>query len=165
MFNLVSGFTKEDIISLLYYFGYLTINERSNITNDIIFKIPNECMRLAYNSYFEKLLKEVDITIDNKEETTSINDIMESGKIGKITNYVSKLLKNTSNWLFIHMNEWYIKLLYKTVLRKANIFDTWIEYKLYNGYADIYIERNIDCQIIELLHLSKKDKSKYKEKL
>lgn len=97
MFNLVSGFTKEDIISLLYYFGYLTINERSNITNDIIFKIPNECMRLAYNSYFEKLLKEVDITIDNKEETTSINDIMESGKIGKITNYVSKLLKNTSN--------------------------------------------------------------------
>ncbi len=97
MFNLVSGFTKEDIISLLYYFGYLTINERSNITNDIIFKIPNECMRLAYNSYFEKLLKEVDITIDNKEETASINDIMESGKIGKITNYVSKLLKNTSN--------------------------------------------------------------------
>jgi len=166
MFNLVAGFNKEDIISLLYYFGYLTISGKSSITSDIIFKVPNECMRLAYNSYFEKMLEEADIVRDNEEEVSAINEVVDTGRIDKITNYVSKLLKNTSNRLFIHMNEGYIELLYKTILRKASIFDTRIEYELYNGYADIYIEGNIDYQIIiEIKYLSKKDKSEYKKKL
>ncbi len=41
-FNLVEDFSRNDIISLLYYFGYLTIDGTDDL--DIVFKVPNQIM-------------------------------------------------------------------------------------------------------------------------
>ncbi len=42
-FNLLGSLNKDDLISLLYYFGYLTIKEYNEVLNKLKFKIPNKC--------------------------------------------------------------------------------------------------------------------------
>ena len=46
------SFTQDDIISLLYYFGYLTMKEYDEIHAKNLFAIPNEVIKEAYNNYF-----------------------------------------------------------------------------------------------------------------
>ena len=44
-FNLLVPFTEDDIISLLYYFGYLTIREKNIWNEKTVFQIPNKVMK------------------------------------------------------------------------------------------------------------------------
>ena len=53
-FSLDCDLEKDDIISLLYYFGYLTIKEKNIYNNTIIFRVPNKIMNEVYNDYFLK---------------------------------------------------------------------------------------------------------------
>ena len=49
-FNLVVNFKKDDFISLLYYFGYLTIDNKNENIDFVKFRIPNKVMNdLYYN--------------------------------------------------------------------------------------------------------------------
>ena len=48
-FNLAEDFVRDDIISLLYYFGYLTIKEQ-NIIGKMVFRIPNQIMKETYGN-------------------------------------------------------------------------------------------------------------------
>lgn len=49
-FNLVEDFSRNDIISLLYYFGYLIIDGTDDL--DIVFKVPNQIMIDTYDKLF-----------------------------------------------------------------------------------------------------------------
>lgn len=55
-FNLEVNFERNDIISLLYYFGYLTIEKKEIYDEDTIFKIPNYVINETYHNYFQKIL-------------------------------------------------------------------------------------------------------------
>ena len=50
-FNLEEDFVRDDIISLLYYFGYLTIDKKEIYDDCIIFRIPNRVMSELYYNY------------------------------------------------------------------------------------------------------------------
>ena len=169
--NINLDITKDDIISLLYYFGYLTIEKIDDM--DTVFKIPNLTTKETYNNYFIKILNENNILIDNIREKRCIKEISENYNIEKITKYVSEILKETSNRILIKFDEKYISLLYYTLLRKTTKFHTYLEYPSNNGYIDIFIEgnkkdmnRNI---LIELKYIKKSDynetliKEKYEE--
>ena len=55
-YNLQKDFTKHDFISLLFYLGYLTI--QGNDYDDIIYKVPNDVIRMIYFEYFNEMLKQ-----------------------------------------------------------------------------------------------------------
>ena len=115
-FNLEEDFTRDDIISLLYYFGYLTIKEL-NIVGKIDFKIPNYIMKETYGNYFLKILRDNEIHLDTKRIDEGLRELILEGKIEKITTYISEVLKLTDNRLFINMSERDIELLYFTLLK------------------------------------------------
>lgn len=62
-FNLFEDITRDTIISLLYYFGCLTIQSKSFCSNHITFKVPNRVMLEVYSDYFVQMLREQNIFI------------------------------------------------------------------------------------------------------
>ncbi len=55
-FNLERDFYEEDFLSLLFYLGFLTIDEEELM--DVIYKVPNEAVKGIYFDYFAKKLEE-----------------------------------------------------------------------------------------------------------
>ena len=94
-FNPAMGFTETDLISMLYYLGYLTI-EGEEVGYPKL-NIPNNVMKEIYSDYFLKILRE-EINIDINDNYTEIaREIALEGKISKIVEMLSKYLKNLSN--------------------------------------------------------------------
>ena len=165
-FNLLIDLNENDLISLLYYFGYLTIKEYDSVKDKMIFKIPNEVIKETYNDYFIKILNKMKITIDNKRMEAIFNETILSSKITELSEYVSDLLKSTDNRIFMKFDEKYIQVIYFFLLMRNNYFDIYTEYPSSYGYIDIYLQsknklmkKNI---MIELKYIKKQD---YTDKL
>ncbi len=163
-FKLEADFKKDDLISLLYYFGYLTIKEDSY--GLINFKIPNEVMKETYNNYFIEVLSNINIDINSSLISKIRKEIIEEGKISELSKYVEEILKLSDNRIFIKFDEKYIQVIYFSLLMKNNYFDVYTEYPTKNGYIDIYLmsknklmKNNI---IIELKYIKNQD---YTDKL
>ena len=159
-FNLSINFEKDDIISLLYYFGYLTIKEPS-VGNNVIFSIPNYVMNELYTNYFLKILRDINIGIESSIIGDSLREIIYEGKIDKITKYVSNILKLSDNRIFMKFDEKYIQLLYFSLLIGNKEFFIYNEYPTNNGYVDLILLGNKEyCKyniMIELKYLKLKE--------
>ena len=114
-FNLEEDFTKNDFISLLYYFGYLTI-KKETLGGMLVFEIPNYVMQELYANYFLKLLRDININIDDNQMIVSLEEIEYEGKIERISKYVEDILKLSDNRIFMKFDEKYIQLLYFSLL-------------------------------------------------
>ena len=55
-FNLEKAFTESDLISLLYYFGWITIKSYEEGVYD--FKMPNQVIRELYYNYFTAIVEQ-----------------------------------------------------------------------------------------------------------
>ena len=164
-FDLNKKFNNNDIVSLLYYFGYLTIDSGDGILNT--FAIPNKVINDVFNRYFLNLFDDninVDKLVDIKKE------LMEEGSINNITEYVSIILKESSKRNLIGFDEKYVKILYKCLLSliNSNIYNVYDEYEVKNGYIDLLLLRKDTSAkydiLIEFKYL-KKDEKNYDEVL
>ncbi len=159
-FNLAEDFVRDDIISLLYYFGYLTI-KTSDITGQIIFKIPNLVMKETYGNYFIKLIRDENVEIDTTIINEGLREILLSGRIDKLTNYIENILESLDNRMFIKFDERYIQELYFALLANNPVVSVYTEYPCSNGYIDIYMKgkrEKIKYEImIELKYIKKSD--------
>ena len=168
-FNLEYDFTRDDIISLLYYFGYLTIGKENIFDNSIQFKIPNQVMKETYNHYFVKILSDMKITFDSNYLRECYKELIIEGKINKITNYIKEILSKVDNRDFIQFDEKYIKLMYFTLLCGNKNFNTYTEYPTNHGYIDVMLFKNGNYSkydiMIELKYIKKSDYRKNKKLL
>ncbi len=161
-FNLLGSLNKDDLISLLYYFGYLTIKEYNEVLNKLKFKVPNKIMKETYNNYFIDILEKLKIEFTDGKLEDSYEEILFESKINKISLYVSEILKLSDNRIFMKFDEKYIALVYYTLLRHPAI-NTYLEYPCKNGYIDIMLFKNNNLMknniMIELKYIKKKDYS------
>ena len=161
-FDLLVDFNRDDIISILYYFGYLTIE--TDEYGDYYFKVPNEVMKVLYGNYFLKKLNEKDLGYDSLI-FSEINEELKRGKIDRLCNYVNDVLKKLDNRDFIKLEEKSLKYLLFAYLINNKNFNVYSEYPCNNGYIDIYLDRKntiLKNIIIELKYIKKKD---YNEEL
>ncbi len=169
-FNLLGSLNKDDLISLLYYFGYLTIKEYNEVLNKLKFKVPNKIMKETYNNYFIDILEKLKIEFTDGKLEDGYEEILFESKINKISLYVSEILKLSDNRIFMKFDEKYIALIYYTLLRHPAI-NTYLEYPCKNGYIDIMLFKNNNLMknniMIELKYIKKKDYSEelLKEKI
>ena len=167
-FNLEEEFTKDDIVSLLYYFGYLTI-EREVIGGNILFKIPNYVMNELYSNYFLKILRDININIDGSIISESLKEIVYEGRIDTISKYVSDILKLSDNRIFMKFDEKYIQAIYFTLLISNRIFNSYNEFPSSGGYIDLMLFKNNElCKydiMIELKYLKVKEYRKNRKLL
>ena len=136
-FNAEISFGEKELISLLFYLGYLTIKE--NEFGVLKFIIPNEVIRTIYSNYFLEYIKRkagINAEIKNGE---MIKEILLEGKIDKAIETLGTFLTNLSNRDYQRFDEKYIKVIFYSICRMLGAVYVKSELEVGGEYADILI--------------------------
>ena len=167
-FNPAMEFTDTDLVSMLYYLGYLTISAEKLGKYEL--EIPNKVMREIYSEYFMKLLdNRINMQIDNDEYNQVLEELALEGKIDKIIEILQKYLKNLSNRDYQRFVEKYIKLIFYCISMNLKIYTVKSELEVQREYPDILLvprdrTKGYNAVMIEFKYLKKDEGSKLKEK-
>ncbi len=166
-FNPAMEFTEKDLVSMLFYLGYLTIvGEQVGYPR---LNIPNRVMKEIYSDYFLKILKDEIVVDINENYSEMATEIALEGKIDKIVSTLQDYLENLSNRDYIKFDEKYVKLIFYCIAMNLKIFRLKSEMEVQRRYPDILlIPRNKDkgykAVMIEFKYLKKENSDKLKEK-
>ena len=166
-FNPEKSFGETEMVSMLYYLGYLTIVGED--IGDPILKIPNQVIKEIYAEYFLEVLREdIDLDIDVNYNEIS-REILKEGKIDKLIELLGEYLSGLSNRDYQNFDEKYVKIMLYCIARTTKKFIVKSEFELGREYSDILLlpkDLNNDYYsvMIEFKYLKKDEKNKLKEK-
>ena len=167
-FNPAMEFTEKDLISMLYYLGYLTI--AGEVFEKPELKIPNKVMKEIYSEYFLEILKkETDLQITESDYNQMLQEIAIEGKIDKIIEMLGKYLKNLSNRDYQRFDEKYVKLIFFCIAMNLKIFRLKSEMEVQRKYPDILLiprdqSKGYKGVMLEFKYLKREEAGKLKEK-
>ena len=167
-FNPAIDFTETDLISMLYYLGYLTI--AGEVFEKPELKIPNRVMKEIYSSYFLEILsKNTDLQIVESDYNQMLQEIALEGKIDTIIAKVQEYLKQLSNRDYVKFDEKYVKLIFFCIAMNLKIFRLKSEMEIQRKYPDILLipkdpSKGYKGVMIEFKYLKKGEEEKLKEK-
>ena len=167
-FNPEIGFGEKELVSMLYYLGYLTIEEE--IAGYPKLKIPNMVMKEIYGEYFLKIIEEEEnLKIESNYYTEIGVEVALEGKIEKAVKLLQKYLSNLSNRDFIKFDEKYVKLIFYCIAMNLKTYKVKSEMEIEREYPDIVLipkdkEKEYYSIMIEFKYLKKEEENKLKEK-
>ena len=136
-FNAEINFEEKELISLLFYLGYLTIKE--NEFGILKFVTPNEVIRKIYSEYFLEYIKRkagIEYKLENGD---MLKEILIYGKIDKVMETLGTFLKNLSNRDYQRFDEKYIKVIFYSICRMLGAISVKSELEIGGEYADILL--------------------------
>ncbi|BBE30939.1 hypothetical protein OSSY52_10800 [Tepiditoga spiralis] len=163
-FNLERKMEIDDVKTLLFYLGFLTIESKGFVMN---LKIPNYSIKKIYSEYFLEMIKtRAKNYIDTGKIKIAIRKLLVDGNINSLANEIEDVLKKLSDRDFQSFSEKHIKMLLFSYL----ILTPWAyvksEYPVEGGYIDLAMFKRYEevpyNAIIELKYIKKKD---YTEKI
>ena len=166
-FNPAIEFTETDMISMLYYLGYLTISGEFVGMPELT--IPNKVMKEIYADYFMKLMdKEAEFRIDENINQEILGQLALEGRIDKIVEVLKIYLNNLSNRDMIKFDEKYIKLIFYCIAMNIKAYYTKSEMEVNRNYPDILLvprDRSKDYKaiMVEFKYIKKGEKDKQRE--
>lgn len=166
-FNPAIEFTEKDMISMLYYLGYLTISGEEFGYPKL--KIPNIVMKEIYSDYFIKAIKKV-INVNINEDYVQITkEIAQDGRIDKILELLKTYINNLSNRDLIKFDEKYVKLIFYCISMNLNLYRVKSEMEVQRKYPDLLLipkqkPEEYYSVMIEFKYLKKEEKNKLEEK-
>ena len=167
-FNPAIEFTEIDMISMLYYLGYLTISGESLGMPELT--IPNKVMKEIYASYFMQLMdQEADFKIDGSTSQQILREIALEGKIDKMIEVLRIYLNNLSNRDLIKFDEKYIKLIFYCISMTLPIYSTKSEMEVNRNYPDILLvprdrTKGYKAIMVEFKYIKKGETAKLEDK-
>ncbi|BBE31244.1 hypothetical protein OSSY52_13850 [Tepiditoga spiralis] len=168
-FNLERKMEIDDVKTLLFYLGFLTIESKGFVMN---LKIPNYSIKKIYSEYFLEMIKtRAKNYIDTGKIKIAIRKLLVDGNINSLANEIEDVLKKLSDRDFQSFSEKHIKMLLFSYL----ILTPWAyvksEYPVEGGYIDLAMFKRYEevpyNAIIELKYIKKKDYTEkvYQEKI
>ena len=167
-FNPEIAFGEKEMVSMLYYLGYLTIEDE--VVGYPKLNIPNRVMKEIYSDYFLKILdEEENLNIDSSYYTQIGIEIALEGKIDKAVELLQKYLSNLSNRDYQQFSEKYVKLIFYCIMMNLKIYNVKSEMEVQREYPDIVlipreIDKGYNAIMIEFKYLKKTEENKLKEK-
>ncbi len=167
-FNPAIEFGEKELISMLFYLGYLTIAGEQFGKPEL--KIPNKIMKEIYSSYFIEILnRSTNLQITESDNVEILQEIATEGKIDKIVKLMHKYLENLSNRDLIKFDEKYIKLMFYCIVINYKIYRLKSEMEVERKYPDILLiprdkEKGYKAVMVEFKYLKKGEENKLKEK-
>ena len=160
-FNAEIEFGEKELISLLYYLGYLTIVDKGY--SKCKFKIPNDVIRKIYTEYFLTYIsKKAEIQTDDIDTEEINREILEEGKIDKAIEILGKYLKALSNRDYSRFDEKYVKVIFYSICRMLGAVYVKSELEVEGKYSDILLIPREKIQerygvLIEFKYIKKED--------
>ena len=168
-FNPEIEFGDQELISMLFYLGYLTISGEVLGTPEL--KIPNRVMKELYAEYFlESLEKNLNLRVDRINYSIMAQELAFEGKIDKVVEILKEYLKNLSNRDYQRFDEKYVKVLfYSIVMNLKNAYWIKSEYEVEREYPDLLLiprqqDKGYYSIMIEFKYLKKGEEGKLEEK-
>ena len=167
-FNPAIDFTERELVSMLYYLGYLTIDKE--LLGRAELKVPNKVMKEIYSEYFLKILdEETNLRIEENEYNEILQEVALEGKIDKAVELLQKYLSNLSNRDYQRFDEKYVKLIFYCIMMNLKIYTVKSEMEVEREYPDIVlipreIDKGYNAIMIEFKYLKKTEEDKLEEK-
>ena len=167
-FNPAIEFTEIDMISMLYYLGYLTIS--GNLAGIPELTIPNKVIKEIYASYFLQLMNEkAEFRIDSSTSQEILIQLAMEGRIDKIVEVLRIYLNNLSNRDLIKFDEKYIKLIFYCIAMNINSYSTKSEMEVNRNYPDILLvprdrTKGYKAIMVEFKYIKKGETAKLEDK-
>ena len=167
-FNPAIEFKETDMISMLYYLGYLTISGEWLGIPELT--IPNKVMKEIYADYFMQLMnKEAEFEIDNNTNQEILLQIAQEGRIDKLVEVLKIYLNNLSNRDLIKFDEKYIKLIFYCIVMPMPIYSVRSEMEVNRNYPDILLvprdrTKGYKSIMVEFKYLKKGETAKLDDK-
>ena len=162
-FNPSMEFGETELVSMLYYLGYLTIAGEKLGRAEL--KIPNNVMKEIYSDYFLKMIdQQAQMTIELKEYNEILEEMALEGRIDKIVEMLEKYLKNLSNRDFQRFDEKYVKLIFYSIAMNLKIYNVKSELEVEREYPDIVLiprdrTKGYNAIMVEFKYLKKGEES------
>ena len=167
-FNPAIEFTNQDLASMLFYLGYLTIQGEE--FGRPVLKVPNKVMKEIYSEYFlEYINKETGFKVENDDYNEILREIALDGSIKRITELLHIYLNNLSNRDFQKFDEKYVKLIFYAIAMNLKIYSVKSEMEVNRKYPDILLvprekDKNYCAIMVEFKYLKKEEAKNLKEK-
>jgi hypothetical protein len=170
--NIVNSFPvnrvidPENFISLLYYFGLLTIKDVKRGMTELI--IPNEVIKQLYYEYIREGYRDTKVfNIDLYKLGQLFNALAYEGNWKELFIYLtSEMNKQTSVRDYIE-GERSIQTFFRAYLNVSNYYITRTEFELNKGYCDILLLPNLlqfpDIEYSYLIEMKYIKPSEYSE--
>ncbi len=167
-FNPAIEFTEIDMISMLYYLGYLTIS--GNLVGIPELTIPNKVMKEIYAEYFMQLMnQEAEFRIDSSTNQEILIQLAMEGRIDKIVEVLRIYLNNLSNRDLIKFDEKYIKLIFYCIAMSIQSYWVKSDMEVKRNYPDILLvpkdrTKGYKAIMVEFKYLKKGETAKLEDK-
>ena len=168
-FNVEIEFGEKELISLLFYLGYLTIKEKG--FSKCKFQIPNDVIREIYSNYFlEDISRKANISTDSIDTEAINRELLLEGNISKLLDVLKIFLENLSNRDYCKFDEKYVKVIFYTICRMLGTVYVKSELEVNGRYADLLLipKENIQERygiLIEFKYIKQEDYEKDNELL
>ena len=137
-FNAEIEFGEKELVSLLFYLGYLTIKEKG--IQKCKFQIPNDIIKEIYTKYFLKYIsKKANIVTDSIDTETINSELLFKGNIQKLLDILKEFLTNLSNRDYARFDEKYVKVIFYSICRMLGTLYVKSELEIGGKYADILL--------------------------
>jgi hypothetical protein len=167
MFNFELPFDEDDITSLLFYMGWLTIKEEEEGESNFIFKIPNLVIKELYYDYFVAISEqETKLNRTHGQIEKALFELSKNNDphpfLGLIKSLIDKQLSLRDAQKF---DEKHLKMLLIPYLSLSSTHYVASEPEWENQYPDIVLMKrpNVTTKynfILELKYVKKADKNK-----
>ncbi len=138
-FSLEKTFSKDDLISLLFYMGFLTIKEKE--LGGFIFRFPNYVIERLYSDYFVGMLQEQKgLPIDNSDLSFAIRELAKKGNPQFVYDEVMKVVKALSSRDAQGFTENTLKAIFVSLLQQQQFYYVHSEYETERRYVDVFLE-------------------------
>ena len=138
-FSLERTFYKDDLISLLFYMGFLTIKEKE--LGGFIFHFPNYVIERLYSEYFVAMLQEQkNLPIDNSDLNFAIREVAKYGNPKHLYEQVMRVVEAMSTRDSQGFNENSLKAIFVSLLQQQQFYYVHSEYESDRQYVDVFLE-------------------------
>jgi hypothetical protein len=143
--QIASGFPFEKLtdennfISLLFYFGLLTIRDRE--LDQLILTIPNETIRHLYYDYIRESYEETDVFAVNLSTYGGLMKAMAlNGEWRPLIEYITGLMRESMSLRDLITGEKSIQAFLNVYLGLSDLYVVHAEKELNKGFADLVME-------------------------
>jgi hypothetical protein len=138
-FSLDRTINEADLVSLLFYMGFLTIKTES--LGRYTFTFPNYVIKKLYGDYFLEILKvKADYQFDNSKVNAAIIDMAKTGNPQPFFDHVTNIVKRLSTRDAAHFNENTLKAIIISLLHQQSFYFIHSEYESDWTFMDIFLE-------------------------
>jgi len=167
-FSFEKLFSEGDFLSLLFYNGFLTIEDYWG--GDTTFRVPNYVIQRLYLDYFFDLLKErKTIIVNSTKIREAVKEMAIKGNPQLFFDYIQDVLRQLANRDYQNFTEKYVKLLMMSSMKLANAYYIESEQELPDGFLDLSFTKHPAVKVnheylFELKYLKKEQAKQLKAK-